>query len=79
MSGSFAAIIDAFGGPGAFAVELDIPASHARAMKARNSVAPAYWPRMIKKGRARGVSITEEMLVGIYSRRWPRTKRRSAA
>lgn len=78
MSG-FASIIDAFGGPRSFALELGIPASHARAMKTRDSIAPVYWPALIKKSRKRGMWLTEEILVALYARRWPLTKRRGAA
>lgn len=75
----FRAIIDAFGGPAAFAKELGIPASHARAMKTRNSIAPAYWSTLIVKARTRGIWLTEEMLVALYARRWPLNRHRRAA
>jgi hypothetical protein len=75
----FAAIIDAFGGPLSFSREIGIPASHARAMKTRNSIAPRYWPVLISKARDRGMYLTEEMLVAIYARRWPRASGSEAA
>jgi hypothetical protein len=68
----FATIIGMFGGPGSFAKECGIKASHARAMKTRNSIAPVYWSEVIKAARKRGIWLTEEMLVAMYARRWRR-------
>ena len=76
----FGGIIAAFGGPGAFSTELGIPASHARAMKTRDSIAPAYWPLLIRKARKRGMWwVTEERLLSYYAERWPPAKRSGAA
>lgn len=40
-------VIDAFGGPSGFAVAVSIPASHARTMKARNSIPVDHWPATV--------------------------------
>lgn len=53
---SFAQIIDAFGGPGAFAEAIGIPDSHARAMKTRNSIPDGYWLRAARAAEVRGLS-----------------------
>jgi hypothetical protein len=42
---SFSAVIDAFGGPPGFADAIGVPDSHARTMKARDSIPPAHWQR----------------------------------
>jgi len=52
-SPSHASIIDAFGGPAAYAAAIGIPDSHARAMKARDSIGPAYWRRTALAAAAR--------------------------
>ena len=49
-------MIDAFGGPGNYAVAIGIPDSHARAMKARDSISPAYWRRTASAGTARRIA-----------------------
>lgn len=42
---SFSDVIDAFGGPTGFADAIGVPDSHARTMKARDSIPPAHWQR----------------------------------
>jgi len=44
---TFDAIIEAFGGAGPFAQAIGIPDSHARTMKARNSIPPEHWDRLV--------------------------------
>jgi hypothetical protein len=63
---SHAEVIDAFGGPAAYAEAVGIPDSHARAMKARDSISPAYWRPTAGAARVRGISgITFERLAEI--------------
>lgn len=63
---TFAQIIDLFGGPLAFSEAIGIPDSHARAMKARNSIPLAYWARMVRAAKVRGIKgLTVERLVSI--------------
>ena len=57
----FAAVIDAFGGPLAFAEAVGIPASHARTMKARNSISADYWPQVVSAAEKRSPAITLSM------------------
>jgi hypothetical protein len=52
---SHSAVIDAFGGPSSYAVAISIPDSHARAMKARDSISPAYWRRTASAAVARQI------------------------
>src|ERR1700691_3792777 len=67
---TFGAIIDAFGGSAAFAAAVGIPDSHARAMKARNSIAPSWWPRVVTEARARDLEwITFERLAVLTEKR----------
>lgn len=42
---SHSGVIEAFGGPSAYGEAIGIPDSHARAMKTRDSISPAYWRR----------------------------------
>jgi hypothetical protein len=52
---TFGAIIDAFGGTGPFGRALGIPDSHARTMKARGSISPEYWDRLVKAAIERDI------------------------
>jgi hypothetical protein len=73
---TFGAIIDAFGGNAAFAAALGIPDSHARAMRARNSIAPSWWPRVVTEAKARDLSwITFERLAVLTEKRLTDSKR----
>jgi hypothetical protein len=53
---SFAEIIDAFGGASPFGEAVGIPDSHARAMKARNSIPDGYWSRAVEAAQSRNIS-----------------------
>lgn len=67
---TFSAVIDAFGGAAAFAAAVGIAGSHARAMKARNSISASWWPRIVTEARARGLSrITYENLASLAERK----------
>jgi hypothetical protein len=67
---TFAEIIDAFGGAAAFGAAIGIPDSHARTMKARDSVSPGWWPRIVTEARARGLAwITYEGLASLAERK----------
>lgn len=55
MSRTFSDIIELFG-VGAFAAAIGKPESHVRAMKARDSVPPDYWPQLIEAAPRHGVS-----------------------
>jgi hypothetical protein len=44
---NFSSVIDAFGGAPSFAEAVGVSGSHARTMKARNSIPPAYWQRTV--------------------------------
>lgn len=52
---SFIDIIDAFGGTAPFGEAIGISDSHARAMKARNSIPDGYWMRVVEAARDRNV------------------------
>ncbi len=53
---TFADLIDALGGTTAFAEGIDIPASHARTMKARNSIPPEYWRATLRLAEEKGAA-----------------------
>jgi hypothetical protein len=52
---TFGAIIDAFGGTSAFGQAIGIPDSHARTMKARDSIPPEHWDRLVKAAIERDI------------------------
>jgi hypothetical protein len=52
---TFGAIIDAFGGTSAFGQAIGIPDSHARTMKARDSIPPEHWDRLVKAAMERDI------------------------
>lgn len=54
--GSFSDIIDSFGGATEFAAAIGISASHARTMKARDSIPAARWLAVADAARLRGLS-----------------------
>lgn len=58
---SFSAVIDAFG-IAEIASLLKIDESHARTMKARNSIPPEYWGPLIEEGARRNIHLTYQML-----------------
>jgi hypothetical protein len=68
---TFADIIDAFGEPdgppakrgvAVVAKVLRIDESHVRTMKARNSIPPEYWSRLVEKAAAHGVDLDYQKL-----------------
>jgi hypothetical protein len=60
---SFSDLIDKLGGAAAVAVVLGIPESHARTMKARDSIPVERWERVVGAAKARGLSgVTYEAL-----------------
>jgi hypothetical protein len=64
---SYSNVIEAFGGPAAYGGAIGIPDSHARAMKTRDSIPPAYWRRTAAAaaGRKSLAWITFEKLAAI--------------
>lgn len=60
----FASVIDLFGGAQAFGAAIGIQASHARTMKARNSIPADYWPGVVEAARraAPPLDVTFELL-----------------
>lgn len=67
---SFTAIIDALGGHASAGLLLGIPPGTASAMKSRDSIAPRYWPRLIKVCAIHDVAgVTYETLARIYAAR----------
>jgi hypothetical protein len=67
---TFSSIIDAFGGPARFAGAINISANHAGVMKARDSIPPEYWPRVVKAADIYGKpEITFEALALIAAKR----------
>ena len=64
------AVIDAFGGPGAYAAAIGIKDGHARAMKVRDSISPRYWRPTAHAAAARGISwVTFEKLATIAAQK----------
>lgn len=67
---SFSELIDKFGGAPAFADKIGIPASHARTMKARDSIPPEHWPAVIAAAQVSGDEpITMEQLLMLRAAR----------
>lgn len=54
--GTFSGIIDSFGGPAEFGGAVGIATSHARTMKARDSIPPGYWRRTAAAAATLGVA-----------------------
>lgn len=52
---TFTKIIDAFGGPARFAEAMGITASHAGVMKARQSIPPEYWTRLVEEADRKNI------------------------
>lgn len=74
---TFGGIIDAFGGAAAFGAAIGIADSHARTMKARSSIPPSWWPRVVAEARARNLTwITYETLAGLVAAEKRRLSRR---
>ncbi len=69
---SFVHVIDAFGGPSVFAAAIGIPSSHARTMRARDSVPAERWSRVVAEATKRELTgITLEALAAIAAKRLP--------
>lgn len=67
---TFAAVIDAFGGPGPFGSAIGIPDSHARTMKARDSIPAGRWVEVVDAAtRLQVVGVTIERLAQIEAAR----------
>jgi hypothetical protein len=65
---SFAALIDSFGGPLAFAKATGLKDSHVRTMKTRNSIPTEHWPVVVKAAKAKALSgITYELLTHLHA------------
>lgn len=63
---TFASIIDAFGGPVPFSQAVGVPDSHARTMKARDSIPIEYWQATIDAARERKLDgLTIEHMVDL--------------
>jgi hypothetical protein len=61
-------VIELFGGTGAFAKAINRPESHVRTMKARRSIPPAYWAKIVEAARKRRLpGVTLEGLVRMHS------------
>lgn len=66
---SFSDIIDAFGGPAPFGKAIKISDSHARTMKARDSIPPEHWSRVVGAAAERSIDgVTFERLTELRSR-----------
>ncbi len=66
---SFSSVIDAFGGPAKFGDAIGIPDSHARTMKARDSIPADRWSKVVAAAEERGVEgVTLEKLAELAAR-----------
>lgn len=60
---TFDDIFKAFGGPASYAKAIGIQVFHARTMKQRGSIPPAYWSDTVKAAEERGLTdVTLESL-----------------
>lgn len=48
---------------GSFAEDIGIEYQHAATMKQRNSIAPEFWPKVLKAAKAAGKALTHEQLL----------------
>jgi len=63
-------LIDAWGGPHAFAASIGITAALARMMSSRNRVKSDYWPTIVARAPQAGLNgITYELLVSLKAGR----------
>ena len=77
---SFVEIIDAFGGAAPFGEAIGIPDSHARAMKARDSIPDGYWMRAVEAARVRSIKgVTLESFASLAKARLEESKPRVEA
>lgn len=69
---SFSAVIDALGGAASFGEGIGVSDSHARTMKARDSIPPAYWEKTVALAVLRGVQgVSFALLARLSARRSP--------
>ena len=69
---TFSQIIDALGGPTAYASLVNTSPQNAWQMRDRNSVRPAFWPATVKAAAVMGIDgITFESLAKIAAARKP--------
>lgn len=67
---TFSDIIDAFGGPVEFGLAIGIKTSHARTMKARDSIPASRWMAVADAAAAKGLrAVTIEAMASIEARR----------
>jgi hypothetical protein len=67
---SIAEIIDAFGGPAAFARVISRGASTASEMKRHGATHARYWEEVVEAARARGIAgVTLECLARLHARK----------
>ncbi len=67
---TFASIIDAFGGPGPFGEAIGIPDSHARTMKARDSIPASRWTGVVEAAERLSIAgVTLETMAEIEANR----------
>ena len=67
---SFSDVIRALGEPPGFAKAVGVAESHARTMKARDSIPPEYWQALVAAAEARGIEgVSLDLLAGFAARR----------
>jgi hypothetical protein len=66
---TYASVIDDLGGPAKFSEAVGISRMHAGVMKNRDSIPPAYWPRIVAAAAMAGKPITYETLAQIAARK----------
>lgn len=59
---TFDDVFKAFGGPASYAEAIGIKVFHARTMKQRGSIPPAYWATTVRAAEQRGIDVTLESL-----------------
>lgn len=66
---TFSDVIDAFGGPAAFGEAIGVPDSHARTMKARDSIPAAHWQRVVAASIIKSIpGVSLEVLVRLAAK-----------
>lgn len=76
---TFTQIIEDLGGTTQFSRLVGVGESHARTMKARDSVPVTYWPALLEALRNEGKPTTLEALVSIQARKERKATKRGAA
>lgn len=59
---------------GTFAEDINVPYQHAATMAQRNSVAPEFWPLVLKAAKKRGKPLSHEQLLLMRESRHKRTR-----